>query len=126
MPSKILPTLMLSASLFCLGAPGRAAPQTILPGDVWLDNRGQHIQAHGGGIIEVDGTYYWYGEDRSKDNDPARRYVACYSSKDLAHWTFRNQVFKPGVMPDIGPRLVLERPKVYYNEKTEKYVMYMH
>jgi beta-xylosidase len=120
---KIAVTAALSTAVAPLV---QAAPQTIKPGELWLDNRGQHIQAHGGGIIKVADTYYWYGEDRSKDNDPARRYVACYSSKDLVNWTFRNQVFKPTVMPDIGPRLVLERPKVFYNEKTKKYVMYMH
>ena len=28
-----------------------AAPPTILPGAVWPDDRGQHVQAHGGGVI---------------------------------------------------------------------------
>lgn len=126
---NVMTPKILGLVLATLAAPtvvAQAAPQTIRPGEPWLDNRGQHIQAHGGGILKVDDIYYWYGEDRSKDNEPGRRYVACYSSKDLVNWTFRNQVFKPSVMPDIGPRLVLERPKVYFNEKTQKYVMYMH
>lgn len=30
----------------------------IRPGAPWLDDRGFHVQAHGGGIIKLDGTYY--------------------------------------------------------------------
>jgi hypothetical protein len=102
------------------------SPQTITPGDVWPDNRGQHIQAHGGGIITLGNTYYWFGEDRSQGLDPARRYVSCYASTDLVHWTFRNQVMKQADPGDLGARFVLERPKVFYNARTKKFVMYMH
>ena len=62
-----------------------AASQQVLPGEVWRDNRGQQIQAHGGGILNWRGVYYWVGEDRTQTNDPERRYVACYASRDLAH-----------------------------------------
>lgn len=100
--------------------------QTIRPGDVWLDDRGQHVQAHGGGIIKLGDTYYWFGEDRGQGLDPAKRYVSCYSSKDLAHWTFRNQVLQLGDPESLGARRVVERPKVFYNSKTKKFVMYLH
>jgi hypothetical protein len=98
----------------------------INPGAIWPDNQGRPIQAHGGGVIELGGTYYWFGEDRSRGNDPGKRYVSCYSSKDLVDWTFRNQVVKLADPEDFGPHWVLERPKVYYNESTGKYVMYAH
>ena len=100
--------------------------QTIKPGAVWPDDRGQHIQAHGGGILKVGDTYYWFGEDRTRGMDPSRRYVSCYSSKDLAHWTFRNQVVKLTDPENLGRGWVLERPKVFYNAKTKKFVMYAH
>lgn len=103
-----------------------AAPAEIRPGELWPDNRGMHVQAHGGGIIKLGKTYYWFGEDRSKDNDREKRYVACYSSEDLVHWTFRNQVLKLGNPENFGGGWVLERPKVFFNAKTGKYVMYMH
>src|SRR5512133_1816797 len=103
-----------------------AAPQSIKPGEVWPDDRGQHIQAHGGGIIKIGDTWYWFGEDRGQGQEPERRYVSCYSSKDLAHWTFRNQVMKQADPGDLGARFVLERPKVFYSRKTKKFVMYMH
>jgi hypothetical protein len=109
-----------------LASSALAEPQAIKPGEIWPDDRGLHVQAHGGGIIKRDGKYYWFGEDRSRDNDRDKRYVACYSSPDLATWTFENQVVAMTAPPDFQRNWVLERPKVYYNEKTHKYVMYMH
>jgi Glycosyl hydrolases family 43 len=101
-------------------------PALIQPGERWLDDRGQEIQAHGGGILRLKDTYYWFGEDRSQTNDPKKRYVACYSSKDLAHWKFRGQVLTIGDPENLGEGFVVERPKVFYNAKTKKYVMYLH
>lgn len=119
--------------LSILGASGAAwllvhaaAPPTIRPGDIWPDDRGQAIQAHGGAIIRLGDTFYWFGEDRGKDNDPSKRYVSCYSSTDLAHWKFRNQVIQLADPENFGPGWVLERPKVFYNRKTKTFVMYMH
>jgi hypothetical protein len=113
---------------------GGAGPQTIRPGDIWLDDRGQHIQAHGGGIIRLSDaivepsgmanafTYFWFGEERGQALPSNQRAVSCYSSKDLVHWTFRKDAFT-AAGSDIP---VLERPKVFYNAKTKKFVMYVH
>jgi hypothetical protein len=114
------------AFCFCLSAGLAAGPVTIQPGAVWPDDRGQHIQAHGGGIIKLDDTYYWFGEARSRELDRGFRYVSCYSSRDLGHWTFRRQVVKLADPENLGRTWVLERPKVFYNAKTKKYVMYAH
>ncbi len=100
--------------------------QVIRPGERWLDNRGQQIQAHGGGILRWKGTYYWFGEDRTSTNDPDKRFVACYSSRDLAHWTFRRQVVAWTDPDNLGPHWVLERPKVFHNPRTGKFVLYAH
>jgi hypothetical protein len=105
---------------------GSSALQLIKPGLPWLDDRGKHIQAHGGGIIKLGDAWYWFGEDRSQENDPATRCVACYMSRDLANWQFRNRVIALGDPENFGPEWVLERPKVFYNAKTRKFVMYMH
>jgi len=103
-----------------------AAKAVIRPADPWLDSRSQRIQAHGGGITVWMGTYYWFGEDRTLSNDPEKRYVACYSSRDLVHWKFRRQVLALADPEHLGPRWVLERPKVYANAQTGKFVMYAH
>lgn len=103
-----------------------AVAQVVKPGGLWLDDRGKHVQAHGGGITKLGDNYYWFGEDRSPDNDPNFRYVSCYVSKDLVNWKFRKQVIKMSDPENIGVGWVLERPKVFYNRKTKKYVMYLH
>lgn len=118
--------LGLLACLFCLAGAAWGQPQKIVPAGIWPDDKGNHVQVHGGGIIKLGDTYYWYGEDRTQGLDRNFRYVRCYSSTDLAHWTFRNTVLKlaPATVGLNG--LILERPKVYYNAKTKKFVMYMH
>lgn len=98
----------------------------IEPGALWLDNNGKHVQAHGGGIIKIRKTYYWYGEERSQGLDTNYRYVSCYASKDLMNWTFKGDAVKMADPENLGRRWVLERPKVYYNKKSRKYVMYFH
>ena len=103
-----------------------APPSSVKPGEPWLDIRGQRIQAHGGGITFWHGAYYWFGEDRSPTNDPERRYVACYSSKDLVHWKFHRQVVALADPEHLGSHWVLERPKVYANAHTGKFVLYAH
>ena len=35
---------------------------SIRPGQVWLDTKGERIQAHGGSVMYLDGTYYWYDQ----------------------------------------------------------------
>lgn len=102
------------------------AAEAFHPGDIWPDNQGRHIQAHGGGITKVGDVFYWFGEDRAKENPRGRRCVSCYSSTNLTDWTHRNQVLKLANPENFGRGWVLERPKVFYNAKTKKFVMYMH
>lgn len=117
---------LLLMALFLAPVRVHAAPGVIRPGEPWLDNRDQRIQAHGGGITQWKGVYYWFGEDRTPSNDPEKRYVACYSSRDLTHWRFRGQVLALADPEHLGPHWVLERPKVFVNSTTKKFVMYAH
>ena len=103
-----------------------AVPAVIEPGAAWTDNRGELVQAHGGGVIELNNTFYWFGEDRSRANNRRLRYVACYSSTDLGHWTFRNQVLILTNVENLRRGWALERPKVFPNPRTGKFVMYFH
>jgi len=41
-----------------------ARSKSIKPGEVWTDTTGKPIQAHAGGVIHVDGVFYWYGENK--------------------------------------------------------------
>jgi hypothetical protein len=123
---SLVKKLVSLASLIGALAAFTVRAQVIRPGEPWLDNRGQQIQAHGGGMFLWKGIYYWFGEDRSPSNDPDKRFVACYSSKDLVHWTFRRQVVAWTDPENLGPHWVLERPKVFHNPRTGKFVLYAH
>lgn len=109
---------------------------------IWSDTEGKHIQAHGGGILYHKGTYYWYGENKESETKfvigkkkgwEMHRTdvvgVSCYSSTDLVHWKNEGVVL-PVVNHDVNHDLhstkVVERPKVVYNEKTQKFVMWAH
>jgi len=118
--------LLLTISLFFISSAMCQQLNAINPGEVWPDNNGNHIQAHGGGIIKIGKTYYWYGEERSQGLDSNYRYVSCYSSKDLVKWKFKGDVVKMSDPENLGRKWVLERPKVFYNKLTKKYVMYFH
>jgi len=123
---SLVKKLVSLASLIGALAAFTVRAQVIRPGEPWLDNRGQQIQAHGGGMFLWKGIYYWFGEDRSPSNDPDKRFVACYSSKDLVNWTFRRQVVAWTNPENLGPHWVLERPKVFHNPRTGKFVLYAH
>ncbi|OJD30241.1 glycosyl hydrolase family 43 protein [Diplodia corticola] len=97
----------------------------VIPGATWTaTNTGEHIQAHGAGIIKVDDTYYLIGED--KTNGTAFLNVNCYSSTNLVEWTYEGALLSQEASGDLGPSRVVERPKVIYNDETSKYVLWMH
>ena len=128
MPTVRLLRLLVAALLLALVPSwcAAAAPTLIQPGAVWRDNQGRQIQAHGGGILDYQRTWYWFGEDRTPGLDPSQRYVSCYSSRDLLHWTFRGRPVQLSDPEHLGPHWVLERPKVFYSPLTHHFVMYVH
>lgn len=103
-----------------------SADRFIRPGHPWLDDRGRPIQAHGGAVLRHGDSWWWFGEDRSPDNDPVLRCVAGYTSTDLVHWTFAGQVLRLADPEGFGTDWVLERPKVYPSPVTGRWVMYFH
>jgi hypothetical protein len=76
----------------------------------------------------VGSTYYWFGEDKTGEasGDTHFQHIPCYSSTDLAHWTFVSYALTEQSSGDLGPNRIVERPKVIYNSTTSQYVMYMH
>lgn len=103
-------------------------------GKMWADDVGKPIQAHGGCIIQHDGMWYWYGEHKGAKNCPGTTRVdvigiSCYSSKDMNSWRYEGLALDVKDSPKgslIQPENVCERPKVLYNKKTGKFVMWMH
>ncbi|MGH8023818.1 MAG: glycoside hydrolase family 43 protein [Limisphaerales bacterium] len=111
------------ALVLCWGIAARAVPD-FFPGKVWRDVDGNPIQAHGGGILVFGKVYYWFGEDRTPDLYSA---VACYSSTHLTDWKRAGVALWRRDLPKFnGHRPFVERPKVIYNSRTRKFVMWMH
>ena len=122
--------IILTALLFNFTAKAQStAPNytAFYPGEIWKDTDGNHINAHGGGIMFKDGKYYWYGEHKGKSS-LARVGITVYSSEDLYNWKNEGVALSVAKDPDseITSGSVMERPKVVYNEKTGKYVMWFH
>ena len=118
--------------------------KAIRSGELWYDDGGRHINAHGGGIMKYEDTYYWFGEHKDDRTSDAMVGVMCYASKDLVNW--RNcgvalSVTEPApgqdgqrrrgmrgatTGSDIERGCILERPKVIYNPVTKKFCMWFH
>ncbi len=127
-------------TLVAAGATAQTKNKAFTPKAVWNDTEGNPINAHGGGILKHGNTYYWYGEYKVGETVlPAWATwecyrtdvtgVSCYSSKDLLNWKFEGLALK--AVPDdpesdLHPSKVIERPKVVYNAKTGKFVMWVH
>lgn len=133
---RLIYVLMLLTPLFA----GAQTKQPLVNGEQWLDTAGNPLNAHGAGMLYHDGKYYLYGEyKKGKTILPEWATwecyrtdvtgVSCYSSPDLENWTFEGIVL-PAVPDDpdhdLHPSKVLERPKVVYNAKTGKFVMWAH
>lgn len=131
---------MIFACQLAAQPPAEKVLTLIHTGEIWKDTGGKIINAHGAGIMEYGGTYYMFGEIKKgvtwlvpgqswEDYRVPAGGVSCYSSKDLVYW--KNEgVALSAVTGDPHNELdtgkVIERPKVVFNKKTKKFVMWMH
>ena len=124
-------------------------------GERMYDTKGKLIQAHGGQIqkFTVNGTkrWYWIGEDKTDGYRPCGG-IHMYSSSDLFQWKDEGVILRtmdtiedfmlPYFKQTYGDldrieqerlfvdldrqNCVIERPKIIYNKKTGKYVIWFH
>lgn len=123
--------LLLLTAIMAICSCSNKKTDSFFPGELWLDNNNVHINAHGGGIIFDKDRYYWFGEHKTegKEGNVANVGVHCYSSKDLYNWVDEGvalSVEPEGSDSSIEKGCILERPKVIFNKKTGKYVMWFH
>ena len=122
-------TIRILTLVLTLGS-GPATADQFTPGEIWPDDQGKHINAHGGGVLFHEGVYYWFGEHKISGGrgNTAQVGVSCYSSADLYQW--ENQGIALAVdgnhRSEIAKGCILERPKVIYNSRTRKFVMWFH
>lgn len=100
----------------------------ISPGILWNDTDGEQINAHGGCVVYEKGIYYLFGEDRTGFVSNG---VSCYQSTDLYNWKRIGLSLKTTGdaredLNDISQGRLFERPKVIFNPKTNKWVMWSH
>ncbi len=111
--------------------PARGRRTSFRPGELWPDDKGVPINAHGGGVLDFEGRYYWFGEHKveGEAGNSAQVGVHCYSSDDLYNWKDEGivlPVVKDDPDHDLAVGSIVERPKVIHNRKTGKFVMWFH
>ena len=122
--------MLLFGSLLLASCKGRQEGTTVglvLPTE-WKDISGEYINAHGGGILSYEGKYYWFGEHRPDKGFVTEVGVNCYSSENLCDWKYEGVALSVSSEPgsEIEKGCIMERPKVVYNAKTGKFVMWFH
>ena len=97
---------------------------TIQNGKLWKTTTGAAVQAHAPGFVRVGDIWYMVGEDRTKQWNPD---VNLYSSTDLVRWKFERKIIQNGVTTkELGSSRMIERPKLMYNARTDKFVVWCH
>jgi hypothetical protein len=100
------------------------------PGEIWRDDKSVAINAHGGGILQYQGAWYWFGEHKvaGRLGNTAQVGVHVYSSRDLYNWKDEGIALAVSDDPqsEITRGCILERPKVVFNQPTGKFVMWFH
>jgi hypothetical protein len=103
----------------------------ITPGQPWFDTAGNRIQAHGGSIMEVGGTFYWYGENKERSTPGSGIWhwgVRCYSSTDLYNWTDLGLIIPP-VLDDesspLHPAMSMDRPHIVRHPDSGQFICWV-
>jgi hypothetical protein len=114
-------TMLGISTMPSVAAQGSGSLTSFKPGRDWNDIDGKIIDCHAGNIIyqAERKTYYWFGEHRGSPSG-----VACYSSKDLYNWKNEGVALNKSTAGLSSG--IIERPKVAYNAKTNKFVMWFH
>ena len=101
------------------------------PGQPWLDTDGNRIQAHAGYMLQQDGKFYWYGENKEKSDTEFEVWhwgVRLYSSEDLYNWKSEGIILMPELEDKQSPiyfNAKMDRPHILFNESTGLYVMWL-
>jgi hypothetical protein len=124
--SHKLRSVLFSTLLVCLLASSLYAEPVIFDnGYPLFDTYADLLHAHGGGILQYGGYFYYFGENRNYNGSDTFFAVSCYRSTDLKNWQFRNHVLTRDADPDLEFAKI-ERPKVIYCAATGKFVMWAH
>ena len=105
-------------------------PLPFRPGELWLDDQGVPINAHGGGFLRHEGVTWWFGEHKvaGEIGNTAQVGVHVYSSRDLHRWKDEGIALAVSDDPrhELARGCIIERPKVVHNRATGRFVMWFH
>jgi hypothetical protein len=123
---KVVLSVLIVTTLFAFSK----GDKTFKPGQLWPDDKGVHINAHGGGILFHQGKYYWFGEHKTEGTRGNTAWVGvhCYSSENLYDWKDEGIALQVSDDPEspVTAGCIIERPKVIFNKKTGKFVLWFH
>lgn len=119
-----------AAAVAAIPAFARSRSAGVANAGLWPDDRGVHVNAHGGGLLRHGDRWYWFGEHKTvgEGGNTALVGVHAYSSADLIAWRDEGIALAVSDDPasDITRGCVLERPKVLRDPVTGKFVMWFH
>jgi len=125
----------LILGLGCAAPTAFASYQTINNDSWWLTTSGTPIYAQSGYIAKIGNTYYWWGVEYNSAVNYEKNgtvggltFVAvnCYTSTDLAHWTFQSQALTPtGANITSGSTYIGRLGAVLYNATSNLWVMWI-
>jgi len=104
---------------------------SLRPGEIMLDTEGKRIHIHGGSIIEIDGYYYWYGEDKSQSTPDTGRWhsgIRAYRSQDLTTWEDMGHILPAepdNVNSPLHPAAMMDRPHIVQHPRTGNFVCWI-
>ena len=89
--------------------------QTCTPRQILNVQIGQ-VHAHGGGVLNLKGVYYWYGTSQKIQPGWISEGMRLYSSPDLSKWSFEGDIFSASDIQGLPfpPPYRIERPSVWY------------
>jgi hypothetical protein len=104
----------------------------LATGITWMDDQGQPVNAHGGGINREGDTFYMSGEyfvykaGASYDTNNSFKAFAMYSTKDLTSWKFERKILPQQPSGELGPNRIGERPHIIKCPATGEFVLIAH
>ena len=129
--SPLLPSGLMGPVDIFIEQESRQPYDRVYTGQIWLDTNGKPIHAHGFQVMEQDGVYYWYGENKEFTvlGSPIWTYgIRCYRSTDFYNWEDCGLIIEPDTVNPLSPMHYtqnLDRPHIIHCDKTGKYVCWI-
>jgi hypothetical protein len=111
----------------CRSGPIGTFSGALATGIVFMDTDGERVNAHGGGIVLENGTYYLHGE-RFLSTTTDNNFVgfSMYSSQNLSTWKNEGIILPVQPSGELGPNRKGERPHIIKCPATGEFVLFAH